>query len=507
MSMSITSRSPLGVSLRVRFGARGLIIALVIFVLTISAEACSPEKLLGDQSLPPDVPDPAQTHTPAGALASYVGALTQLRSAFGGDVNSFIPISGLLTDELRSGDLGQIGAVTDPLLIDSRFLPEDPGIGDDIITAFPMKTVYGLLQRTRGQAREARGALHAYAPGFSPALTGHLYAAEGFADVFLADLFCSGIPLSTLDFNGDYTYQSGSTTEQVYQRANALFDSAITLAADSERVVNLARVGKGRALLALGEYDAAAAAVAGVPDDFQYAIQFDLSQSGGSSTVPQLSNRNYVWHDFGNDGDGLSVTLVDVEGGNGLSYLESGDPRSAWVDNGVNRYGRALTRPAKYSPDGDGPIVLADGIEARLIQAEAALRTSGSSWLAMLNALRTDGTFDTQPNADHPATTDTLWHAGTGGVAGLAPLHDPVDPDARVTMLFGERGYWLFLTGHRQGDLRRLIRQYGRQSQNVYPAGLYPGAHNVYGNDVTAPIPGAERVSNTMFTGCRNRGA
>jgi hypothetical protein len=220
-----------------------------------------------------------------------------------------------------------------------------------------------------------------------------------------------------------------------------------------------------------------------------------------------LSNRNYVWHDFGNDGDGLSLTLVDVEGGNGLAFLGSGDPRSAWLDNDVNRYGRALVRPANYSPDGDGPIVLADGIEARLIQAEAALHAGGSSWLVTLNALRTDGSFDTQPNADHPAITDTLWHAGTGGVAGLAPLDDPVDPDARVTMLFRERAYWLFLTGHRQGDLRRLVRQYGRQSQNVYPTGIYPGAHNVYGSDVTAPIPGAERVSNTLFTGCRNRGA
>jgi len=78
---------------------------------------------------------------------------------------------------------------------------------------------------------------------------------------------------------------------------------------------------------------------------------------------------------------------------------------------------------------------------------------------------------------------------------------------ADVDLLFQERGYWLFLTGHRQGDLRRLVRVYGRDPERVYPTGRYPGAFNIYGTDVTAPIPGAERLSNPLFTGCRSRGA
>ena len=48
------------------------------------------------------------------------------------------------------------------------------------------------------------------------------------------------MPLSTLDFDGDFTYQPGSTTEEVYQRAIAHFDSALTLAGDSVAVANLA---------------------------------------------------------------------------------------------------------------------------------------------------------------------------------------------------------------------------------------------------------------------------
>jgi hypothetical protein len=149
-------------------------------------------------------------------------------------------------------------------------------------------------------------------------------------------------------------------------------------------------------------------------------------------------------------------------------------------------------------------LVLASGVEARLIQAEAALQANDGSWLTMLNTLRTDGTFDTQPNADNPGQTDTLWHAGTGGVPGLAPLSDPQTANDDVDLLFRERAFWLFVTGHRQGDLRRLIRQYHRRQESVYPTGFYQGGLSAYGTDVTAPIPPQERL-NPLFTGCLNR--
>ena len=44
---------------------------------------------------------------------------------------------------------------------------------------------------------------------------------------------------------------------------------------DSVRFVNLARVGQGRALLDLGRYAEAAAAVASVPDDYRYDELFE----------------------------------------------------------------------------------------------------------------------------------------------------------------------------------------------------------------------------------------
>lgn len=508
MSMTVNAPAPAKANVHRAPGFRVCSVSTAVALLLCAGAmtSCSPQNLLGDQQLPPDVPDPAQTRTPSGAVASYRGALLQLRTAFGGDLG-FDAVTGLFTDELEYGELGEVGGSNDPLLIDSRFLVEDAGIGNDITTTAPVTALYGSLQRVRGQSRQARGALAAYAPDSSHALGGHLYAVEGYADVMLADLYCSGVPLSTLDFGGDFTYQPGSTTEEVYKHAAALFDSALAASTDSERVMNLARVGKGRALLAIGLYAEAADAVASVPSNFQYALPFDMSTSPGPSgtTIP---NQNFIFHDFTDHAEAvLSLSMVNLEGGNGLPYMSSGDPRSAFVDNGANQFGVPLASPAKYSPDGTTPIVLADGIEARLIEAEAALQTTNASWLVTLNTLRTDGTFDTQPDPSDPSKTDTLWHAGTGGMPGLAPLQDPGSSDARVNLLFSERAYWLFLTGHRQGDLRRLVRQYGRSESTVYPVGAYRGAHDAYGADVNAPIPGDERVSNPRFTGCFGRGA
>ncbi len=477
--------------LRLRFagGVSGVL-------LTLGAAGCSPDQVVGT-SLPPDIPSPGSTHTAAGALAAYEGALMLFRSAFAGDGLSVVPVSGVLTDELRSADVGLVGSVSDLQLVDSRIMRADLA---------PIVTVYDLLQRARGQAEEAHGLMLAYAPD-NRALLGHLDALRGYTEIYLADLFCSGIPLSTLDFNGDFTYEAGSTTAAVYASASSLFDSAITLATDSARILNLARVGKGRALLALGQYTAAAQAVALVPDGFRYALDFNSAPVSGPFGT--YANANFMLNDMGFGFGGVTtMTTVDREGVNGMPFISSGDPRSA-ATPGVtaNSYGYPLTVPTKYDQAGDSAISVASAVEARLIQAETELKSGDPSWLTTLNALRTDGTFTTAPDSVNPAKTDTSWNAGTGGVAGLAPLADPGTQSAEVDLVFQERAYWLFLTGERQGDLRRLIRQYGRQPQAVYPTGSYPGAYGLYGSDVTAPIPSAEKVSNPLFTGCLDRRA
>ena len=112
------------------------------------------------------------------------------------------------------------------------------------------------------------------------------------------------------------------------------------------------------------------------------------------------------------------------------------------------------------------PIVT--GIEARLIEAEAALKAGNSGgMLSALNALRS-----TQP--------------------GLGPLADPGNQVGREHLLFRERAFWLYSTGRRLGDLRRLIRQYSRGPETVFPTGVYYKG-GVYGPDVNIPISFEER--------------
>ena len=105
------------------------------------------------------------------------------------------------------------------------------------------------------------------------------------------------------------------------------------------------------------------------------------------------------------------VSVADLEGLNGLDYRSSGDPRTRTTLQTINQFGQGIYHPDAYASDGGSPIVLASGVEARLIEAEAALEAGDAGWLATLNALRTDGTYDTQPDpAD--STQSGFFQAG-----------------------------------------------------------------------------------------------
>jgi hypothetical protein len=88
----------------------------------------------------------------------------------------------------------------------------------------------------------------------------------------------------------------------------------------------------------------------------------------------------------------------------------------------------------------------------------------------------------------------------------LAPLADPGTQRAREDLLFRERAFWLFSTGHRLPDLRRLIRQYGRTQEQVFAVGTHPREPGPYGADVNFPVPQAEE-NNPNFKGCTDRNA
>src|SRR6266550_8035856 len=94
--------------------------------------------------------------------------------------------------------------------------------------------------------------------------------------------------------------------------------------------------------------------------------------------------------------------------------------------------------------------------------------------------------------------------AGAGNEA--RPIGGPgpsLKDSLRVDMLFRERGFWLFSTGHRLGDMRRLMRQYNRTVNSVYPNGAWFKGGS-YGDAIQMAIP-VEELNNPKFHGCLDR--
>jgi hypothetical protein len=296
---------------------------------------------------------------------------------------------------------------------------------------------YVFMHYTRQELRalasyyEARGGATA---------AGGLRVYEGFIDLWLAETFCSGIGAGDL-VNGILAIGVQRTTQQVFEDAVAAFDKALAVTPYPD-----ARVGKARALLALDRLPEALAQASQVPVNF---------------VSPGFPVTNYV-HTFSADG---RISLAEREGGTGLPFRSQLDPRVPWQDAGVpGQDGQTRMYRQQVFPQSNSVINFASGIEARLIAAEVYLRQNNrAQFEAEHNSLRVPVGFP--PIAQLPASMDSL-----------------------VDFHFRERAFWLHSTAHRLGDLRRLIRQYGRSPNSVFPSGTYHKG-GTYGSDVNLPIP------------------
>ncbi|MCU0650004.1 MAG: hypothetical protein MUF00_18575 [Gemmatimonadaceae bacterium] len=412
----------------------------------------------------PDVLNIPDFNTPAGATPLRNGVIQDFAVAFAGSTNvdSYVVVSGNLADEIRSTD-----TFDDRLFVNRRV---------DLEANPSMLTFYRNLHRARAGATRALGILTTTAP--TPRFNlGELFALRGFTEIYFAELYCSGVPFSVED---GVTTEFGDpqTTVQILNRAVASFDSALALADTSTRVRFTAAVGKGRALLDLGRFADAAAAVAGVPTTFR--VQTQHSQASARQ-------ENSPWNALSPNAS--RYTIVTREGGNGLNYLQTpADPRMPWATSTRSGFNSAHTNlPVQNKYTRTGPVTYADGIEARLIELEARLQggtqADRDAVFAGLNTLRTTNT---------PAVT---------AIAGPAPTTQA----AAVDLLFQERAYWFWLTGHRLGDMRRLLRQYGRAAESVFPTGEQaPPLIGPYGTAVNLIIPFEER-NNPKYQGCIDR--
>lgn len=324
----------------------------------------------------------------------------------------------------------------------------------------------------------------------------------GYTFVVFAENYCEGVPISRLvrTASGRDTaiYGPPLTRNQMLDTAIARFDAALARGVTGTQQY-VAQVGRGRALLNQGRFQEAAAAVAGVPTTFVYQLEHSNNSSGENNLIWSFNINQERW------------SATNGEGTNGLPYLAARDPRMLWrrfPSNDVGFDRRTPQYDALKYPDRPAFTVLADGVEARLIEAEAKVRAGDPTYITILNSLRAS-VAQLMPlrNYDHQRQLSLSNSAGT-----LAPLVPAATPREQVMQLFQERAYWLWLTGHRLGDMRRLIRQYGFSQDQVFPVGQYaPNGNNkggFYGSDVNLPIPFQELNNPSEGAGeCLNRAA
>jgi starch-binding outer membrane protein, SusD/RagB family len=453
--------SPMG---RSRLVLAGLLVA--------GAVACNTSSLVDIQN--PDIISGTVARDTANITSVRNGALYEFARAYSGpgSTNStpgIVGISGLMADELWYSS-----TFTGMQDIDRRT------ITNDNTNLLP---VYQYLHRARNTAEQAA---RQYASTSQANTEDHamLTNLAGYTYVMFAENFCSGVPFSSTGFGGELTFGPAYTTQAMLDTALARFNSALTQAATAGSATqqNLARLGRARALLDRGDFAGAAAQAAQVPSGFEYAVEYSENTTGQNNGV--YYNINSERRTSAATGEGVNGIVFFRRGPRNLGSATTNtiDPRAPADSLGFGIGGQIpLYRQNKY-PSLGSPIVLASGTEARLIEAEAALAKGASpAYLVIVNQLRAD--------------------------YGLAPLVDPLTADARVRQFFSERAFFLWLTGHRLSDLRRMVRQYGYTQAQVFPTTqTITGAP--YGSDVNFPIPQQEQNNPQFANGqCIDRGA
>jgi hypothetical protein len=457
---------------RVLGNARARTTALVAAVTLPLALACSADQILDVEDI--DVASPGSVSDPAALPAVLAGAIGDFGNSYngGGDFNQ-ITLSGQLSDELYNTE-------TFPTRIENDQRKQSYQSNGSL------QNLFYATHQARASADRASAAYISLDKATDIGLAEALNL-SAINYIILAENYCNAVPISLVKADGTFEYGPALSTEQLLNAAVAKADSALTNATAANGVgtaakrteqARLARVVKARALLDLNKPAEASAAIGGetgVPTTFQY--NYTHSETTGRQN-------NGAW--------GVTVSVgrfgvPDREGTNGLPFLSEGntagtvkDPRVANVVRGGTGRGFDNTTTQymqqKYPARGSAATV-ADGVEARLIEAEASLRAgNAAAALATLNALRSN---------------TALFTLRGYTVTSLPALTQAATQAAQVDQLFKERAYWLFLTSHRLGDLRRLVRQYSRSAESVFPTGTYHKS-GTYGTDVNSPIPQAE---------------
>lgn len=455
---------------RTRGRTRVMVRRAVTVGLLAATVACGRDDLLGVET--PDQIRPEDAANPAGAQA--------LRAAAIGNFNNFYSGTTLVGANLYGG------------LISDELINARPGADHIDQRAFNENTFPNVAWNNFSQAYtqliRARRFLNDYAPAgaTTSSQVGQLHALSSLALTISGELFCNGVPLS--DANDQTPSFTVVSNAEMFQAAVAQSDSALALLSTSvadqpQRYV--ARIAKARALVDLARFADAAAVVAAGGDGAGSAAVPTSFVANAEYSATTLVNVIYDWMvgtaNFG---------PADNEGGNGLDFISARDPRVVVSETSrLGQDGSTQVFTIQGYPNGAAPTRLATGVEARMIEAEAALQAGNpAGMIAALNAARGD------------AGVRAAWSIPAGA---LEPLVDPGSEAARVDLVFRERAFWMYLTTHRVGDLRRLVRQYQRPATSVWPSGAYFKG-GTYGADQNITPSFAER-NNANWSGCTDR--
>jgi hypothetical protein len=386
-------------------------------------------------------------YTPANASLLVNGAIADFECAFA----RYVVASGLLGDEL----INAIGNTANHDLDRRTLLPTSPYAGGCGNVQQP--GVYTALSTARGVADEAYRRLDGWTDAEVPnrtRLMGQVAAYSGFSIVLLGEGMCS----AAIDVGPELT------PAQLFAEAVTRFDRAIAAAtsANDATTLNLAKVGRGRALLDAGNAAAAATEVAAVPATFVVNMSTDAANTRRQNTVFVHTVTNFF-------------SSVDPSFRN-LTLGGAPDPRVIVTNSG--RVGTAASTPiwqaGKYPAVTTG-IAVAKYAEAQLIIAEA--RVTANDLAGAATAIN---------NARNSGGRSGLPEYGAAGQTATQ-VRDQIAEERRREF---------FLEGHRFGDVRRLNLPLVPAAGAPYAAG-----GGTYGDQRCFPLPAVERANNPNISG------
>lgn len=172
--------------------------------------ACAPGDILDVSD--PDIINPPDVASAAGAEGLRIGALARLTSATSGDESMFL-LGGLFADEWNNGDTFIARQEIDQRIttLENNFL----------------LAATRTLHRARISGEQAIAALREFNPDAPAHQIPEMYFVQAYVENLIAEHFCSGMPFSTVVDGVEPVYGEPLTTTEVLERALAHADSGL----------------------------------------------------------------------------------------------------------------------------------------------------------------------------------------------------------------------------------------------------------------------------------------